>query len=92
MTLIYGLHYEGTFFEYDVQANKIYHDRNANYFVVGIQRFGNTQELFDRADELGVLYEYEENMQIGNMERLTSELEHFISQHDFVFLRYVWTS
>jgi len=62
------------------------HDKNSSYFVVGIQRFGNTQELFDRADELGVLYEYEENMQIGNMERLTSELEHFINQHDFVFL------
>lgn len=62
------------------------HDKRSSYFVAGIQRYGNTQELFDRADELGVIYEYEENMQIGNMEKLTSKLEHFINQHDFVIL------
>jgi len=62
------------------------HDKKSSYFVVGIQRYGNTQELFDTADRLGVKYEYEENMHIGNIHKLTVALEHFINQHDFVFL------
>lgn len=62
------------------------HDNMSSYFVVGIQRYGNTQELFDTADRLGVKYEYEENMHIGNMNKLTSDLEQFINQHDYVFL------
>lgn len=62
------------------------HDNMSSYFVVGIQRYGNTQELFDTADRLGVKYEYEENMHIGNMDKLTSDLEQFINQHDYVFL------
>ncbi len=62
------------------------HDDMSSYFVVGIQRYGNTQELFDTADRLDVKYEYEENMHIGNMDKLTSDLEQFINQHDYVFL------
>lgn len=61
-------------------------DSNTNYFVVGIQRYGNTQDLFDRADSLGVKYEYEENMQIGNMDILLATLVEFIDKHDFVLL------
>ncbi len=61
-------------------------DNNCSYFVAGIQPYGNTQELFDRADELGVTYVYEENMHIGNMNKLTEALENFIDQHDFIFL------
>lgn len=62
------------------------HDKKSSYFVVGIQRYGNTQELFDTADRLGVKYEYEENMHIGNIDKLTVALEQFINQHDSVFL------
>ncbi|MBE1555796.1 formiminoglutamase [Filibacter limicola] len=61
-------------------------DNNCSYFVAGIQRYGNTQELFDRADTLGVTYEYEENMHIGNMDKLTLSLENFINRHDAIFL------
>lgn len=61
-------------------------DAHCSYFVAGIQRYGNTQELFDRADALGVTYEFEENMSIGNMDKLTLALEKFISQHDTIFL------
>ncbi|MFJ7934173.1 formimidoylglutamase [Sporosarcina sp. NPDC096371] len=57
------------------------HDKKSSYFVAGIQRYGNTQELFDRADELGVAYLYEDDM-----ESLTEELDQFIDQHDFIFL------
>ena len=56
-------------------------DKKTSYFVAGIQRFGNTQELFDRADELGVTYIYEEEM-----DSLHEELDQFINQHDFIFL------
>lgn len=56
-------------------------DENASYFVAGIQRYGNTQELFNRADELGVTYLYEDDM--GS---LTEKLNHFIDQHDFILL------
>ncbi|MEK5040104.1 formimidoylglutamase [Sporosarcina sp. FSL K6-3457] len=56
-------------------------DENTNYFVAGIQRHGNTQELFNRADELGVTYLYEDEM-----DSLTKELNRFINQHDFIFL------
>lgn len=61
-------------------------DQNANYFVVGIQRYGNTQELFDKADELGAKYEYEENMQMGQLENLTQQLENFIEENDYIML------
>lgn len=61
-------------------------DQNANYFVVGIQRYGNTQELFDKADELGARYEYEENMQAGQLENLTERLQNFIEENDYIML------
>ena len=37
-------------------------DEKIKYFVCGIQRYGNTTELFNRADELGVTYLYEDEM------------------------------
>lgn len=61
-------------------------DANCGYFVAGIQRYGNTQELFDRADKLNVSYQYEEDMHIGNMDKLALRLKQFIDQHDFIFL------
>lgn len=61
-------------------------DQNANYFVVGIQRFGNTGELFEKADELGAKYEYEENMQTGQLQNLTQKLDKFIEENDYIML------
>ncbi|PZM62542.1 formimidoylglutamase [Paenibacillus dendritiformis] len=61
-------------------------DHNSHYFVLGIQRFGNTQELFDKADELGAGYILEEEMQEGLMDEITSALHEFIDQHDYVML------
>lgn len=60
------------------------HDKNSHYFVLGIQRFGNTQELFDKADELGTRYIYEEDMYEGHMDIIMSELTEFIENHDYV--------
>ncbi|MCZ2257405.1 formimidoylglutamase [Sporosarcina sp. G11-34] len=58
-------------------------DERTDYLVLGIQRYGNTQELFDKADKFGVTYIYEEAMAVGNTDTI---LEKFIDQHDFVML------
>ena len=61
-------------------------DENSNYFVLGIQRYGNTQELFNRADELNVQYILEEDMQDGQMAQVKTEIEKFIQEHDWIML------
>lgn len=61
-------------------------DKQSHYFVLGIQRFGNTQELFDRADELGTRYMYEEEMNDGSLGTISTALNEFIEQHDHVML------
>ncbi|AZU64237.1 formimidoylglutamase [Neobacillus mesonae] len=61
-------------------------DENSHYFVLGIQRFGNTQELFDTADELGAHYIYEEDMTESSMNEILSELNEFIEKHDHIML------
>lgn len=61
-------------------------DRNSRYLVLGIQRFGNTQELFDKADELGTRYVYEEEMTEARMDDILSALHEFMEAHDHVML------
>lgn len=58
-------------------------DSKSKYLVLGIQRYGNTQELFDKADELGVTYAYEENMTVGSTE---NTIKDFIDRHDYIML------
>lgn len=62
------------------------HDKNSDYLVLGIQRYGNTQELFDTADQLGVKYVHEEDMTNNSMEDTIRTLESFIADHDYVML------
>ncbi|MCE5172533.1 formimidoylglutamase [Paenibacillus profundus] len=61
-------------------------DSNSRYFVLGIQRFGNTQELFDKADELGARYILEEDMHEGQMDDILSSLHAFMEHQDYVML------
>ncbi|WP_410055855.1 formimidoylglutamase [Saccharococcus sp. Marseille-Q5394] len=61
-------------------------DENAKYFVAGIQRYGNTQELFDRADLLDVTYVHEDEMIPGQLDKLMEALDDFMEQHDAVML------
>lgn len=61
-------------------------DPNSRYFVAGIQRYGNTQELFDQADLLGVTYIHEDDMIPGHLDKLMTSLEDFLDQHDAVLL------
>ncbi|MGK5507736.1 formimidoylglutamase [Brevibacillus formosus] len=62
------------------------HDKNSSYFVLGIQRFGNTQELFEKADELGVHYVYEEEMTDSRMDEINLFVSEFIEKHDHIML------
>ncbi|MFS0574068.1 formimidoylglutamase [Sporosarcina sp. 179-K 3D1 HS] len=61
-------------------------DNHTDYFVLGIQRYGNTQELFDKADELGATYLYEEDLTVGPMENAVQAIEAFIANHDYIML------
>lgn len=61
-------------------------DPNARYFVAGIQRYGNTQELFNRADLLGVTYIHEDEMIPGHLDKLMAALDNFIAEHDTIML------
>ncbi|MGG0657659.1 formimidoylglutamase [Rummeliibacillus pycnus] len=56
-------------------------DPNAKYFVCGIQRYGNTTELFNRADELGVTYLHEDEM---TPESTVEEIRTFIEKCDVI--------
>lgn len=61
-------------------------DTNASYFVLGIQRYGNTMELFEKADELGVHYIYEDELITDTSQLYKSEIQEFIDNHDAVLL------
>lgn len=71
----------GTMFRQILEA-----DKNSSYFVLGIQRYGNTQELFDKADELNVTYIYEEDMHDGQFTSVNKAIEEFIQKHDCIML------
>jgi formiminoglutamase len=61
-------------------------DANSSYFALGIQRYGNTQALFDTADELGVTYIYEEDMHGEERIKVNTAIEEFIHNNDFIML------
>lgn len=62
-------------------------DPHVDYFVVGIQRYGNTKELFEKADELQVKYVIEDDMtSAANIQPLMDDLQHYMDQHDYVLL------
>jgi len=58
-------------------------DPNAGYLVLGIQRYGNTESLFQKAAELGCEYICEEDLD----EKLWGiAIDSFISRHDAVIV------
>ncbi|MFJ8065721.1 formimidoylglutamase [Psychrobacillus sp. NPDC096426] len=61
-------------------------DENSSYFVLGIQRYGNTQALFDKADELGVIYICEEDMHGEQLVQVNKAIEEFFQNNDFIML------
>lgn len=58
-------------------------DHNAGYLVLGIQRYGNTESLFQKAAELGCEYICEDELD----ERVWTEaIDSFIARHDAVIV------
>ena len=58
-------------------------DANAGYLVLGIQRYGNTESLFQKADEFGCEYICEDELTDENM---NAAIDAFISEHDAIIL------
>ncbi|QUW23187.1 formimidoylglutamase [Sporosarcina sp. Marseille-Q4063] len=58
-------------------------DANAGYLVLGIQRYGNTESLFQKADELGCEYIYEDEL---TDEKMNAAVDAFIANHDAIIL------
>ena len=58
-------------------------DSNAQYFVCGIQKYGNTTALFDTADHYKVRYFLDE--QLDSL-AFTTELNHFMDAHDVLLV------
>lgn len=48
-------------------------DKNVEYLVCGIGRYSNTTELFKRADEYGVKYLYEEDLERAELQLVIDE-------------------
>ena len=79
--------------KFDVQSSSgtMFHqilteDENANYFVLGIQRYGNTEELFTRADQLGVQYIYEDDLITMSSTEIQKEIDNFAAKCDVVIM------
>ena len=58
-------------------------DSNAGYLVLGIQRYGNTESLFQTADALGCDYVFEDELDTMNIENV---IHSFAEKHDAVIV------
>lgn len=54
-------------------------DEHAGYLVLGIQRYGNTTQLFDKADELGCQYVLEDELLLTNVQQY---IDQFAEKYD----------
>lgn len=61
-------------------------DRHANYMVVGIQAFGNTKALFERAQAFRVQYMLEEQLTEQSEEIWQQSIQAFIDKQDVVIV------
>lgn len=61
-------------------------DQNAGYFVIGIQRFGNSRSLFETAGEFDVDYLPEETVRQSDPAQLSRRIQSFIGRYDAVIV------
>jgi len=54
-------------------------DDHARYLVLGIQRYGNTEALFQTADELGCQYVLEDELRLTDIQQY---IDQFAAKHD----------
>lgn len=59
-------------------------DANLDYFVIGIQRPGNTPSLFQYADDTRTQYVLAEELVDHIDPRIKDKIEHFITHHDVI--------
>lgn len=57
-----------------------------HYACLGVSRASNTQALFKKADDLGVLYREDHQLTALSLARRTVELETFIRESDYLYL------
>lgn len=70
---------------YDEQASSgtmfrqvLEQDEHAGYLVLGIQRYGNTEALFEKADELGCQYILEDELRLTDVQQYVEQFaEHY---------------
>jgi formiminoglutamase len=56
------------------------------YCCLGVSEMANTQALFERADELGVSYRRDSQMEMSHFEAAKAQLEAFIEDCDVIYL------
>lgn len=74
----------GTMFR-QIAGETLARGRGFNYLCLGIQRSGNTVELFKTADRLGVAYLYASEL-AGRESHVAEKLEAFIQAHDNLYV------
>ncbi|MGR5061319.1 formimidoylglutamase [Photobacterium sp. DNB22_13_2] len=57
-----------------------------NYACLGLNRASNTQALYDKADQMGVLYFDDCELTHQRLPLIIESLEHFIAQCDYLYL------
>lgn len=61
-------------------------DETFNYLALGIQKNGNTRQLFNIAGEEGVTYVGADAFHLNDKDTLLAAIQHFLSQVDHVYL------
>jgi len=57
-----------------------------HYACFGVSEFANTPALFDRADQLGVLYRYDRDMNLLQLPNIQTQLAQFIDRVDVLYV------
>lgn len=71
---------------YQVAADCKNEGKDFLYLALGIQRSGNTAELFDRADELKTEYVLAQDFHALNLEKMKEQVRQFLDKTDVVCL------
>lgn len=61
-------------------------DNQADYLCLGIQEFGNTKALFNKADELSCQYILADDLVTNNFQETDKVINDFAKKHDYILL------
>ncbi|ASN04497.1 formimidoylglutamase [Virgibacillus necropolis] len=61
-------------------------DTNAGYLCLGIQEFGNTKALFEKANKLNCTHILEEDITSNNYQHTFQTIDEFSDKHDYIML------